>query len=417
MTSGATPQYEVVIVGGGHAGVNLVANLAKGGFPGSVALLSDESCLPYKRPPLSKGFLLGTEPVDSLHLRSEDYWRTSSVELIRGAWVEQVRPDAHVVRTGDGREIGYGTLVWAAGGRARRLPVPGADLDGVHLVRTLSDVERLKRHLPAAGSAVIVGGGYIGLEVAAAVRGQGLAVTVLEAAPRVLPRVTSPEVSAYFSDLHRAAGVEIMVDAQVTELRGTRHVAAVALADGREIPADLVVVGVGLQANDEPLRAAGATCGDGVHVDELCRTTVPGVLAAGDCTNQELPGVSRRRVRLESLQNANEQAKVVASVLLGAPAASTAVPWFWSDQYTTKLKTVGLVGGHDTTVVRGDPGTGTFSVLYLSAGRLVALDTINNAADFAHGRAAVGMSADLEVDVEALADPARPLRDCVRVGL
>ncbi|NKX55915.1 NAD(P)/FAD-dependent oxidoreductase [Arthrobacter mobilis] len=401
--------HDVVIVGAGHAGVNLAAYLSKGGYQGSVALLSNETILPYKRPPLSKGFLLDAEPLESLPLRTAEYWAASPVDLQLGVEVLEVRPDEQTVVTASGRELTYGRLVWAAGGRARSLPLPGATLPGVHQVRTLDDVLALKQELPRASRAVFVGGGYIGLETAAAFRGLGLDVTVIEAAGRVLERVTSAEISEYFHRVHREAGVDIRLGATVKEFtERDGRVASVVLGDG-EVPADVVVVGIGLVPNIDILAAAGASCSNGIEVDELCRTSLPAVSAIGDCTSQLNPYAPDRRMRLESVQNANEQAKVVASDLLGRPAASGEVPKFWSDQYHIKLKTAGLIAGHDQMVVRGDPGSGVFSVLYLSAGRLVAIDSVNNPVDFAKGSALIKQRA--QIAPEVLADSAQPLQE------
>jgi 3-phenylpropionate/trans-cinnamate dioxygenase ferredoxin reductase component len=408
-------RYDVVVVGAGHAGVNLVAYLIKGGYSGTVALLNDEETLPYKRPPLSKGFLLGTESVDNIPLRTAEYWARSPVDLLRGMKVREVRPQERAVITAVGQSISYGRLVWAAGGRARRLPLPGADLRGVHRVRTLRDVTILKDELPLARRAVVIGGGYIGLETAAAFRKLGIEVTVVEAADRVLERVTSAVVSEYFHKVHNDAGVVIRVGAGFQEIVGhAGRVSSVVLDDGDVLPADIAVVGVGMEPNCEVLAAAGASCSNGVDVDEFCRTTLPGISAVGDCTSQLSAFVHGRRIRLESVQNANEQAKVVASDLLGSPVASREVPWFWSDQYDVKFKSAGLTGGHDRVVVRGDPGEGVFTVLYLSEGELIAIDCINNATEFAHGKALVKQRARL--DALTLADHSQSLRDAMNAA-
>jgi 3-phenylpropionate/trans-cinnamate dioxygenase ferredoxin reductase subunit len=406
-------QRDLVIVGAGHAGVNLASYLAKSGFDGSIALIGDEPELPYKRPPLSKGFLLGTESAEQLLLRSAQYWESSQIELMRGVKVDRIVPDSRKVCAG-GSELRYERLVWAAGGRARSLDVRGSALDGVHHVRTLRDVMRLKEHVKAARTAVIVGGGYIGLEVAASLRSHAVQVTVIESADRLLARVTSSAVSEFFQSLHRNAGVDVLLGSQVKKFCGQDgRLRSVVLTDGRELDSDLVVVGVGLVPNDDVLRESGAECGDGILVDDLCRTSLPGVFAIGDCASQSSPILDHGRVRIESLQNANEQAKVVASQLLDAPLPSRGAPWFWSEQYDTKLKTVGLIAGHDQAVVRGDPASGMFSVAYLAGGRLVALDTVNNAADFAQGRSMIERTRNPTVDVSALGDPDCPLRRCV----
>jgi 3-phenylpropionate/trans-cinnamate dioxygenase ferredoxin reductase subunit len=408
-------RYDVVIVGAGHAGVNLAAYLTKGGFAGSVALLSDEETLPYKRPPLSKGFLLGTEPASNLLLRTDEYWAKSPVHLLRGTAVREVNSEKQCVVSAQGREIGYGHLVWAAGGRARSLPLPGGDFKGVHHVRTWDDVVALKDELPSARRAVVIGGGYIGLETAAAFRKLGIEVTAVEAAQRILARVTSPVVSQHFHQVHKAAGVDIRVGRTVKGILGDGgRVSSVLLDDGEQLAADIAIVGVGMEPNCEVLATAGAVCSNGVEVDEFCRTSLPAVSAVGDCTSQLSPLDPGRRIRLESVQNANEQAKVVASVLLGTPAVSTEVPWFWSDQYDVKFKSAGLITTHDRLIVRGDPDAGAFTVVYLCDGEVVAIDAINSQAEFAQGRALVKQRARL--DEHALADHERSLKAAMFSG-
>ena len=400
-------RYDVVVVGAGHAGVNVTANLIKGRFEGSVGLLSDESSLPYKRPPLSKGYLLGTESLESLPLRSADYWAQSPAQLLCDSPVRAVDPAQRIVETGLGQQFGYRHLVWATGGRPRALPIPGIKLGGVHDLRTLGDANRLKDQMWSARRAVVVGGGYIGLEIAAAFCGVGLDVTVVEAAPRVLERVTSGVVSDFFDRVHREAGVDLRLGTTVTEFRGTgNRLNSALLSDGAEVGCDIAVVGVGMEPNVEVLAEAGATCFGGVEVDEFGRTDLPGVSAVGDCTSQLHPLGGGRRVRLESVQNASDQAKVVASDLLGHPVASTEVPWFWSDQYDVKLKSAGIRTAYDTMITRGDPSQDTFSVLYLADGRLVAIDCINQPTDFARGRNLIKNGT--HISAEDYADPDRP---------
>lgn len=406
-------QYDVVIVGAGHAGVNVAAYLAKGGFTGSVGLFSDELSLPYKRPPLSKGYLLGVESTEGLALRSADYWKRSAVDLLYDARVRRVNPERQLVLTESGHEISYRKLVWAAGGQAQSLPTPGLHLTGVHRLRTLADAGRLKAHMWVARRALVVGGGYIGLEIAAAFRGLGLEVTVVEARDRVLGRVTADVVSHYFQRLHRDAGVDLRVCTTVDEFRGTGHrLTSAVLSDGTEIGCDIAVVGVGMHPNVEALADAGATCSNGVDVDAFGRTSLKNVSAAGDCTNQVHLYGRGQRIRVESVHNANEQAKVVASDLLGKPAPSREVPWFWSDQYDVKFKAAGISSGYDTLITRGDPSGGSFAVLYLASNRLVAIDCIDRPTDFAHGRALIKSGA--RVRPEDFADPERPLQLAAR---
>ncbi|MFI5621894.1 NAD(P)/FAD-dependent oxidoreductase [Nocardioides sp. NPDC051685] len=398
--------YDIAIVGAGHAGVSVATHLVKGGYEGSVALLSTEATLPYKRPPLSKGYLLGTESVDDLPLRSAEYWNESAADLILDAAVTHVDPRLHTLKTVRG-DVRYGRLVWTAGGRARSLPTPGVDLSGVYQMRSLEDAERLKAELGSAGRAVVVGAGYIGLEMASALVGLGLDVTVAEAGQRVLERVTGRTVSEFFERVHVRAGVDLRLQTIATAFNGVDdRVVSATLSDGSEVACDVVVLGVGMQANCEVLAAAGAAIGSGVEVDEMGRTSLEGVWAAGDCTHQIHPYARGQRVRLESVQNANDQAKVVASDLLGEPAASDEVPWFWSDQYSIKFKSAGIRNGYDTVITRGDPSTEAFSVLYLAGRQLVAIDCVNRPSDFAQGRALIKRGGIAEhVDFSDLGQP------------
>jgi 3-phenylpropionate/trans-cinnamate dioxygenase ferredoxin reductase component len=405
--------YDVVIVGAGHAGVNLAGSLMKGGFIGSVALLSDETSLPYKRPPLSKGYLLGTESAENLPLRSTDYWTQSPVDLLYDASVCRVDARRRVVWTEAGDKVSYGRLVWAAGGYARPLQLPGIALTGVHNLRNLGDADRLKAQVWSARRALVVGGGYIGLEIAAAFRGLGLEVAVVETGARVLQRVTSSVVSDYFQRVHRAEGIDLRLNTTVAEFCGTgNRLTSAVLSDGTQMGCDIAVIGVGMEPNVEVLREAGAACRSGIDVDEFGRTSLEAVSAAGDCTNQLHPYGRGERVRLESVQNAGDQAKVVASDLLGTPTASNDVPWFWSDQYTVKLKSAGIIATYDAAITRGDPDSDSFAVLYIADGRLIALDCINRPTDFAHGRALIKSNAHIRHD--DFADPERSLQLAMR---
>ncbi|WP_128375181.1 NAD(P)/FAD-dependent oxidoreductase [Streptomyces cavernae] len=406
-----TTTYDVVVVGAGHAGVAVVSALAKAGFAGSVAVLGDEPVLPYERPPLSKEYLTdgGAAPL----LRTEAFWSTDSVQLELGAQVTTVDPAAKLVHVADGRTFGYRKLVWATGADARALRVPGATADNLHSIRRLSDVDRLRRHLTARGRAVIIGGGYIGLETAAVLTGLGHQVTVVEAVDRVLARVTGPVVSRFYQQLHERHGVRIVLGETVAGIAtraGRAH--GVHLGSGELLPADVVIVGVGAVPAVEVLQDAGAAGDGGLLVDDLCRTTLPDVHAIGDCALQvNRFSTSAAPVRLESVSNANHQAKVTAAHLVGAPPPVPAVPWFWSNQYDVKLQTAGLFAGHDEVVTRGEPDSGRFSVLYLARGRLLAADCVNVPADFAGARRVIGERERL--DTELAADPGTPLKTAV----
>ncbi|WP_173922379.1 NAD(P)/FAD-dependent oxidoreductase [Agromyces sp. Marseille-P2726] len=404
--------YDVVVVGAGHAGTQLVFALTAGGFTGSIALIGDEVATPYERPPLTKGYLADETLSEDLAFRSESWWAGSNVERHLGTRVVAVDAEAHTVTTEDGGAIGYGTLVWSAGGEARRLPVPGADLDGVHVVRKLSDAERVKQRLGTIKNAVVIGGGYIGLETAASLRKLGVNVTVVEALERLLQRVTGEDVAAYIKARHEREGVDILLGTGVSELIGDAgHVTGVRLSSGRELPADLVVVGIGLVPNVSQLADAGAEVGNGVLVDKLCRTSLPDVYAIGDCASFESDWVPGDRLRLESVQNANDQAKTVANAILGDPKPYDALPWFWSHQYDDRLQTAGVLTGYDAPVLRGDPASGKFSVVYLRGNTVAAVDAINNVKDYAQAKALIGRTV-LPGDPR-LADPSVPLKSFV----
>lgn len=407
-------RYGTVVVGGGHAGVQTVAALRGGGYDAAVALLSDELVLPYDRPSLSKGYLEGDLEFESFLLRSPDFWDSPGTEIVRGARVEAVRPAEHAVETADGRRFEYDCLVWAAGGEARGLTIAGADLAGVHAVRRFGDADRLRADARPGTSAVIIGGGYIGLEAAASLTKRGLSVTVVELADRLLARVTSPVVANYLLERHEAAGVRFRLSTGITEIVGDAgRAGGVRLSSGEEIAADVVVVGVGLTPNVTPLAAAGATVGNGLEVDELCHTSLPDVYAIGDCVNFPIPLYAGQRVRLESVQNAVDQAKTVAAAILGDNRPYDPMPWFWTHQFDEKLQTVGLLSGFDDLVVRGCPEERRFSVVYLKDSRIVAVDAVNLVKDFVQGRLVVGKS--YSGSREALADSSVSLKELVLV--
>ena len=383
--------YDVLIVGAGVAGVQVAASLRKQGFAGSIGIATRERHHPYELPPLSKGFLRGEVDEHELHQRPIDFFASEGIDLLLETEVRALSADAHTAQCADGTEILYGRLVWAAGGTPRSLPLPGMSLPGVHSMRTLDDARMLADRLRDASSAAIIGGGHIGLELAAAFRHSNVQTTVLEAADRLLARVTSPVVSDYYQRLHTAHGVNIVTGAVIESIEGSDHATGVCLADGTVVPADIVIVGVGLAPSIAPLEAAGAECSNGVNVDAEGRTSLPDVYAAGDCANRPNPYFEGQRVRLESVPDANDQARIVAQSIMGLPVDSPAVPWFWSHQYETRMQTVGLLSGYDEAVVHGDVDDEKFSVVYLRAGRIIAMDCVNRPRDFALGKKLVGM--------------------------
>jgi 3-phenylpropionate/trans-cinnamate dioxygenase ferredoxin reductase subunit len=368
----------VTVVGAGQAAAQLAISLRQGGFNRQITLIGDEPYLPYQRPPLSKKFLSDRGSPDSLFLRPPSFWRDHAVDLNLDCGVSTIDLRQRRLRLVDGSDLDFGALVLATGTRARPLPLLGVDLAGVQSLRKIDDVRRLRPLLDEARNVVIIGGGYIGLEVAAVVRGEGRDVVVLEAEDRVLKRVTAPTVSAFFEMLHRNRGVDIRVGTRAVAIEGETRVTGVALVSGERLPADIVLIAVGARANDELAAAAGLACEDGILVDEFTRTNVAGLYAIGDCTRFPSRRFARL-VRLESVQNAIDQAKACAAVLLGAGKSYDPVPWFWSDQYDIKLQIAGLVEGYDDTAMRGDPAAAKFSVEYRRAGRLIAVDAINDA--------------------------------------
>lgn len=402
--------FDTLVVGGGHAGVQAVQSLRAGGFAGTIGLISAEPNLPYERPPLSKAYLRRETVEAALRLRAPEYYADADVELMLGERVDDVDPDARTVTTANGRTIGYRHLLWAAGGSPRELPIPGAELDGVCSLRTIADADDLADRMRRTTHAIIIGGGHIGLEVAAALRSKDIAVTVVEAQPRLLARVTSPVVSQFYLDLHRANGVEILLNSGVSEIVGTvAGVEGVRTSSGRLLPAQIVLVGVGLVPSSDVLARAGVRCTNGIDTDHDGRTNVDGIFAIGDCANRESPYAAGDRVRIESVPNATEHAKVVAAAILGRERPATVAPWFWSHQYDVKLQTAGLFTGYDDCVVRGDPAQGAFSVAYLKQGRLIAIDCVNTARDFAPGRRLVDRG--VSVDAARLADASAPLKE------
>src|SRR5579863_1665226 len=376
--------YErVVIAGGGQAAVQAIDTLRRKGFTGKLVLVGDEPWLPYQRPPLSKKYLAGALERDRLLLRPQHFYESHSIETRLGRRVEEISRREQSLRLDDGSTVAYDALVIATGSRPRSLAAPGADLEGVYFLRTIADVERIRAEWVPGKRLVIVGGGYIGLEVAATAREFGLEVTVLEMADRVMNRVVCPELSAFYESAHARHGVRILCNSKVRALAaapGSSRVKAVLTDDGAEHAADQVVVGCGVLPADQLAVAAGLACTNGVMVDDRCRTSDPVIFAAGDCTSH--PSLHYgRRLRLESVDNAFEQGASAALNLLGLETVHDKVPWFWSDQYDLKMIIVGICHGHDTVVTRGNPASRSFSTCYLRNGELIAIDSVNSPKD------------------------------------
>jgi 3-phenylpropionate/trans-cinnamate dioxygenase ferredoxin reductase component len=402
-------RFDVIIVGAGHGGAAAAIALRMAGFVGSIALIGRETEPPYERPPLSKEYMAGEKPFERLYIRPLEFWATKDIELRLGTTVISVDADAKTVALDDGSAIGFGDLIWATGGDPRTLLCEGAELKGVHGVRTREDADAIMAELSGVDQVVVIGGGYIGLEAAAVLTKLGKKVVLLEALPRVLARVAGEELSAFYEAEHRAHGVDLRTNVAVEALMGASgHVSGVRLADGDVVSAQMVIVGIGIIPAVEPLLAAGAKGGNGVEVDAHCRTSLPHIYAIGDCAAHENGFADGAMIRLESVQNANDQATIAAKAICGELLSYKATPWFWSNQYDLKLQTVGLSMGHDLAVLRGDPATRSFSVVYLKAGKVLALDCVNMVRDYAQGRKLVELG--LVVDPAVVADTGTPLK-------
>jgi 3-phenylpropionate/trans-cinnamate dioxygenase ferredoxin reductase component len=402
--------YDVLIIGAGHSGAQAAIALRQNKFEGSVAMIGDEPELPYERPPLSKEYFAGEKTFERLLIRPEAFWLERRIDMILNTKITSVDSKAHTIEAEDGRRFGFGRLIWATGGAPRALPIPGADLPGVQGVRTRADADAMKAASVGAGQIVVIGGGYIGLEAAAVLAKAGKRVILLEALDRVLARVAGEPLSRFYEAEHRAHGVDVRLGVSVTAIEGEDRVTAVRLADGSVIAADLVIVGIGIVPAVAPLVAAGAqtSCG-GVLVDQTCRTSLPDVYAIGDCAAHANGFSDGAVIRLESVQNANDQATLVAKAIMGDPQPYAAIPWFWSNQYDLKLQTVGLSTGYDDVVMRGDPANRSFSIIYLKAGRVIALDCVNATKDYVQGRALVVARAPIAP--AKLADTTIPLKE------
>ncbi len=375
-----------VIIGAGQAAGQAVASLRSEGFTGRIVLVGDEDYVPYQRPPLSKKFLSGELGLERVYIKPEDFFTKQGVDLKLGARATGLNRTLKTVTLESSETISYDKLMIATGSRVRRLPVPGEDLAGVFYLRTIDDVLHIREHFGSGKRLVIVGGGYIGLEVAAVAVKSGVAVTVLEMEERVMARVTAPQVSDFFEKVHGAAGVDIRLQTRVSGFEGRDGaLTGVQCADGSRLDVDVAIVGIGILPNVELAQDAGLVCDNGIVVDEHGQTSDPDIFSAGDCTNHPNDLVGRR-IRLESVQNAIDQAKVAAAAMCGTLKPYKEIPWFWSDQYDLKLQIAGLSEGYDQTVVRGTPDSKTFAVFYLKGGRLIAVDAINAVPEFMVGR-------------------------------
>jgi 3-phenylpropionate/trans-cinnamate dioxygenase ferredoxin reductase component len=398
------PMHEhLIIVGGGQAAVQAAQTARQHDFAGRITIVGEESSLPYQRPPLSKKFLAGEMTRERLLLKPEDFYRTREIGLELGRRVTALDAARRTLAIDDGASLQFTHLILATGSAARRVSLPGSDLAGIHYLRSLEDVEAIRHELEPGRKLVIVGAGFIGLEVAAVAIGAGLDVTVIEAADRVMARAVCADVSDFYADRHRQAGVDLRLGTGINAFHGDTRVRQVETGDGERIDCDAVILGIGIVPRIGLAQAAGLATNNGIEVDAYGRTSAPGIAAAGDCTSHPHPWVGQR-VRLESVQNAIEQAKAAAATLTGRQTAFDAIPWFWSDQYDVKLQIAGLSLGFERTVVRGDAGSGSFAVFYLDAeGRAIAVDAINDPRTFIAAKKL--LEAKPRWPVEAIADP------------
>lgn len=405
-------RYDVLIVGAGHAGAQAAIALRQHKFDGSIAIIGDEPELPYERPPLSKDYLSQEKTFERILLRPASFWEDRNIAILPGREVDMVDPSDMKVIADDGSVISYGTLIWAAGGRPRQLRCPGRDLAGIHSVRTRADVDRIRSEIDGIQNVAVVGGGYIGLEAAAVLTKLGKKITVIEAQERVLARVAGPAISRFYEAEHRAHGVDIRLSASVVSIEGADgRVTGVRLATGETIPCGLVIVGIGITPSIDALISAGAgySAGNGVIVDECCRTTMPDIYAVGDCALHLNRFADGAQIRVESVQNANDMATTAAKAIVGMEEPYCSVPWFWSNQYDLRLQTVGLSTGYDEEVIRGNVSSRSFSVIYLKQGRIIALDCVNATKDYVQGKRLI--EAGAHATATALSDPTTVLRE------
>ncbi len=401
----------IIIIGAGQAGGEAAQRLRQGGFEGEITLIGEEPAAPYQRPPLSKAYLKGDLDIDRLMLRPASVYAEERIALLtktRAVWIDRAN---RKVRIEGGRELPYDALILATGAKPRKLPLVGADLDGVFLFRTASDVDRVRERFVSGARLIVIGAGYIGLEVAAVARQCGLEVTVVETAVRPLARVTSPEVAGFFLDEHTRHGVRFVLGGQPALIKGQDSLTGVGLTDGAELPADLVIAGIGVTPDVALAEQCGLTVNNGIVTDRFCRTSDPNVFAIGDCAARPMVHYETRMVRLESVHNAVEGAKIVAATLTGGKEHTEEAPWFWSDQYDLKLQIAGLFHGYDRVVFRGVMADRAFAAFYYKGDRLIAVDAVNRPAEYLGAKMLIQTNRTLPPSV--LEDMSRPMKELV----
>lgn len=406
-------QADVVIVGTGHGGAQAAIALRQHGHEGSILMIGRDDAPPYERPPLSKEYLAGDKGFERIMIRPEKFWADKDITLRLGAAVTAIDPVRHTVTLSDGGQVTYRKLIWSGGGDPRRLPVPGAVLPGVFYMRDKADADAMMRALESgAKRAVVIGGGYIGLEAAAVLRKLGCEVVLVEMLDRLLARVAGAELSTFYADEHRRQGVDVRLSTGVHSVLGEDKVTGVRLDSGEEVACDMVVVGIGIVPAVAPLIAAGAAGSNGVDVDFCCRTTLDDIYAIGDCAAHANDFADGAVIRLESVQNAHDMANTVAKAIMGEKEPYHALPWFWSNQYDLKLQTAGLSLGFDQTVLRGDPAERKFTVIYLKAGKPIAFDCVGTMKDYVQARKLLESGVG-KIDPALLADPEVALKDLI----
>lgn len=401
----------IIIIGAGQAGGETAQRLRQGGFEGEITLIGEEPVAPYQRPPLSKAYLKGDLDIERLMLRPASVYSEERIALLtktRGVWIDRAN---RKVRVEGGRELPYDALVLATGAKPRKLPLVGADLDGVHLFRTAADVDRVRERFVSGAKLIVIGAGYIGLEVAAVARQLGLDVTVVETAVRPLARVTSPEVAGFFLDEHTRQGVRFVLGGQCALIKGADRVTGVALTDGAELPADLVIAGIGVTPDVAIAEQCGLTVNNGIVTDRNCRTSDPNIFAIGDCAARPMAHYGGQIVRLESVHNAVEGAKIVAATLTGGKEHTEEAPWFWSDQYDLKLQIAGLFNGYDHVAFRGVMADRAFAAFYYKGDKLIAVDAVNRPAEYLGAKMLIQTNRTLPPNV--IEDMSRPMKELV----
>ncbi len=398
-----------VIAGASHAASMLAPSLRQQGWQGRIIVIGAEASIPYHRPPLSKDYLAGAKSLEEILIRPATVYEKSEVEFILETTVESINRGEKTVSLSNNETLPYDKLALTVGSKVRKVNLPGVELDGVFYLRDLKDVERISAYISPGANAVIVGGGYIGLETAAVLNGKGMNVTVLEMMERVLQRVTAPAVSEFYTRIHGEEGVSVRCGVGVSGFKGDGRVTKVLCSDGNEFAADLVIIGVGILPNTALAEAAGLEVDNGIVVNERAQTSDPDIFAAGDCTFHHNP-IYDRWVRLESVQNATDQSRVIAGAACGKETSYNAVPWFWSEQYDLMLQIAGLSQGYDEIITRGDPGEGrSFAAFYLQEGRVIAVDAVNKPQEFMFTKKLIPLQKT--VDKTRLADAGTPIKE------